>query len=297
MRILTVATRSGRLAIAQAQIVIDKLKKAHPVLQIKIKEMTTKGDKDRRTILWDLKTTGFFTSLLEDALLADQADLAVHSFKDLPTQMRPELTIAAVCARNFPQDCIVAAEQIENVKQLKDNAKVGTSSLRRAVQLKRLRPDLQIVPLRGNVTTRLRKLEDENLDAIILARAGLQRLGLEDKISFTFAPDDFIPAPAQGALAVQTKSDDEKTLKLVSAIDDRNARIETEAERRVIELLKCGCHAPAGVYAKISGDDIEITAFLSDPDGQNFIKRQTSGQTKNANLLAEQLANKILKKS
>ncbi|MCJ7728321.1 MAG: hydroxymethylbilane synthase, partial [Sedimentisphaerales bacterium] len=158
--------------------------------------------------LWELKSTGFFTSRLEDALLAKQADLAVHSFKDLPTEQREELTVAAVLDRRYPEDCLVSAAPIKSVTELPKGAKAGTSSLRRTVQLKRLREDLECVPIRGNVTTRLKKLEQGDFDAIVLARAGLERLNLADKISIIFDPTQFIPAPAQGALAVEVRADD-----------------------------------------------------------------------------------------
>ena len=208
MRVLTVATRRGELALAQTQAVIAALKARHPDLDVHIREITTAGDKDRRTALWDLKDTGFFTSQLEDALLAGEADFAVHSFKDLPTQEREGLAVTAICNRQWPEDCLLAKQPVGSIDELPQSAKVGTSSLRRAAQLRHLRPDLQLVPLRGNVQTRIRKLQTTDLDAIILARAGLERLGLAETISVVFDPTQFIPAPAQGALAIQTRSDD-----------------------------------------------------------------------------------------
>jgi len=294
MRILTVATRGGALAIAQTEIVIGALKKKFPDLKIEIKKVTTKGDRDRRTALWNLKETGFFTSLLEDALLAGEADFAVHSLKDLPTRFREGLTIAAVCDRQFAEDCLIAAKPIASIKGIPHAAKVGTSSLRRIAQLKRLRADLQLVPIRGNVTTRLKKLEDGKFDAIILARAGVERLGLSDKISFCFDPRKFIPAPAQGALAVQTRTDDVETAELISAIDDKIARTTAFAERQVLAALQCGCHAPVGAFAEIIGDNIKIYAFISDLEGKNFIKREFTGTTADTNQLADKLVKELL---
>ena len=159
MKTLTVATRGGALAIAQTEIVINALKKVYPNLQIEIKEIITKGDRDRRTTLWNLKETGFFTSLLEDALLASEADFAVHSFKDLPTRLRDGLTISAVCDRQFAEDCLIASKPIASIEELAHAAKVGTSSLRRVAQLRCLRSDLNPTPIRGNVPTRIKKLE------------------------------------------------------------------------------------------------------------------------------------------
>jgi len=293
-KVLTVATRGGKLAIAQTGLVCSLLKKIHPGLQINIKTITTRGDRDRRTALWNLKDTGFFTSQLEDALLASEADFAVHSFKDLPTHHRDGLTIAAVCDRQFAEDCLIAYDSVTSIDQLPHCAKVGTSSLRRAAQLKHLRADLVPTPVRGNVLTRIKRLEEGKFDAIILARAGIERLGLADKISFCFDPKQFIPAPAQGALAIQTRTDDSRTSKLIAAIDDEKNRTTALAERRILTTMQCGCHAPVGAFAKIVGDNIEITAFISALDGQNFIRRRIAGPAEQADTLADQIANDLL---
>jgi len=290
---LIAATRSGSLALAQTQIVVSAIQKLNPDLDIRIKKIASHGDKDKRTNLWELKDTGFFTSLLEDALLANQADIAVHSFKDLPTSIREGLTIAAVFDRKFPEDCLVTASPIKSIYDLPNEALVGTSSLRRTVQLKRLRNDLKCVPIRGNVPTRLKKLEQGDFDAIVLARAGLERLGLSEKISIIFDPAKFIPAPAQGALAVEIRADDNETKEFVSKLDDKDARITTTAERQVFSALGCGCHAPAGVFAQISGDTITISACFADPDGSNFRESSLSGPATDFTKLARQLAEKL----
>jgi hydroxymethylbilane synthase len=299
---LTIATRTGSLAIVQTQIVVSAIRKLFPALDIRIKKIASEGDKDRRTTLWELKETGFFTSLLEDALLADQADVAVHSFKDLPTAIREGLTIAAVLNRKFPEDCLVCASLVKSLDELPKEAIVGTSSLRRTVQLKRLRNDLKCVPIRGNVPTRLKKLEQgdslrDRFDAIVLARAGLERLGLGDKISIIFDPTQFIPSPAQGALAVEVRADDAETKEIVSKLDDKDARITTTAERLVFSALGCGCHAPAGVFAQIDGSKITISACFSDPDGQNFSHATISGLIAQSAKLAQSLADKLRQKS
>jgi hydroxymethylbilane synthase len=302
MKILTVATRGGQLAIVQTKIVTAALRRLCPDIKIEIKTVATRGDRDRRTALWDLKDSGFFTSQVEDALLAVEADFAVHSFKDLPTRPREGLTIAAVCDRQFAEDCLVAREPVSSIKQLPDSARIGTSSLRRAVQLKQLRKDLQPMPIRGNVQTRLRKVDkgesfgstQDRFDAVILARAGLERLGLGDKISFCFDPRQFIPAPAQGALAVQTRSDDAQTRKLVAAIDNAKARIITFAERQILVTMQCGCHAPVGAFANIVGDNIEICAFISDLQGENLVRREIVGPASKGQVFAEQIAQELL---
>jgi hydroxymethylbilane synthase len=290
---LTIATRGGALAAAQTEIVVSALKKLYPDIDICIKKITSEGDRDHRTTLWELKSTGFFTSVLEDALLAGQADIAVHSFKDLPTAIREGLVIGAVLQRKFPEDCLVSAEKVNSLDDLPKGAKVGTSSLRRTVQLKQLRSDLQCVPIRGNVTTRLKKLEKGEFDAIVLARAGLERLGLGGKISFIFDPARFIPAPAQGALAVEVRADDAETATIVSKLDDVNTRIETTAERLVFSALECGCHAPAGAFAQTADSHIAISGFYCDPDGKNFAHAALTGPMSNSESLAVQLADKI----
>jgi len=294
MKLLTVATRGGKLAIAQTGIVISALKKIYPALQIETKKITTTGDRDRRTALWNLKDSGFFTSQVADALLAGKADFAVHSFKDLPTRPREGLTIAAVCERQFAEDCLIATDPADSIEQLRQSAKIGTSSLRRAAQLKHLREDLKPTSIRGNVLTRVRRLEEGKFDAIILARAGIERLGLAKKISFCFDTEQFIPAPAQGALVVQTRTDDAPICKLIAALDDEKARTITFAERQVLTTMQCGCHAPVGAFAKIDGDDMEITAFISDLQGQNFIRRRIKGPAAQAGKLAKKLASQLL---
>jgi hydroxymethylbilane synthase len=293
-KVFTVATRGGELAVAQTQIVIGALKKVYPDIQFKILKIIAAGDRDKRTALWNLKDSGFFTSQLENALLAGKADLAVHSFKDLPTQQQDGLTIAAVCDRRFVEDCLITTDAVSSVEQLPHSARIGTSSLRRVAQIRHLRADLKPASVRGNVQTRLKLLDTGKVDGVILARAGIERLGLGKRICFCFDPAQFIPAPAQGALAVQTRSDDVTANKLVAAINDEDARMTSFAERQVLVTMQCGCHAPVGAYAKIVGKDIEISAFISDVEGRNFIKRQITGPAKESDKLAEQIANDLL---
>jgi hydroxymethylbilane synthase len=294
MNVLTVATRGADLAIAQTRLIISALRKTCPDLQIKIKKITTKGDRDKSTALWDLKNAGFFTSQVEDALLSGQADFAVHSFKDLPTQQRKGLILTAVCERTFPEDCLIANDSVGSIRQLPQSARIGTSSLRRAAQIKHLRADLTPAPIRGNVPTRIKLLQEGKFDAIILARAGIERLGLGGKISLCFDPEQFIPAPAQGALAVQTRTDDSTATELIAAIDNEKLRTITFAERRVLVTMQCGCHAPIGAFAKITGNDMEIRAFISDLEGKNFISRRLTGPAADADNLAEKIANELL---
>jgi hydroxymethylbilane synthase len=294
MKSLTVATRRGDLALVQTQSVIAALRERHPGLDVRIKEITSEGDRDRRTVLWELKDAGFFTSRLEEALLAGEADFAVHSFKDLPTKARGGLTVAAVLDRRFAEDCVLARGAVGSLAELPPAARVGTSSLRRIAQLGHFRPELRPVPIRGNVQTRVDKLAGGELDAVVLARAGLERLGLADRTSFTFDPEQFVPAAAQGALAVQARSDDAKTSEILRAIDDNGARTLTSAERQVLITMKCGCHAPVGAHARRQGDDLVLTAFVADRSGATYVKRQIAGPTAEAETLGRDVAGQLL---
>ncbi len=294
MRTLTVATRRGQLALAQTQTVIAALKDRHRDIEIRIVEITSAGDQDRRTALWDLKDTGFFTSHLEEALRTSQADLAVHSFKDLPTDTPEDLAVTAICERRWPEDCLLAKQPVSSIDALPASARIGTSSLRRAAQLRHLRPDVQLVPLRGNVPTRIRKLQTGDLDAIVLARAGLERLGLAHLISFTFDPKQFLPAPAQGALAIETRRNDERTVAIVRSLDDPAARAASLAERQVLITMQCGCHAPVGAYAECQGDILEIYASIADAEGRRMIRRQTRGPVAQTLALGEDVARQLL---
>lgn len=294
MRVLTVATRRGELAMAQTEMVIAAVKARHPDVEIEIKEVTSEGDRDRRTVLWNLKDTGFFTSRLEEILVAGEADFAVHSFKDLPTRQREGLTVGAVYNREFPQDCVLAQRPAGSLDDLAAGAKIGTSSLRRVAQLRHLRGDLEPVPVRGNVQTRIRKLQEGDFDAIVLARAGLERLGLTDLISFTFDPHQFIPAPAQGALAIQTRAADATTNEILASIDDLQARAITDAERQVLVTLRCGCHAPVGAYAECSGQTLTLEAFIADATGAELLRAGATGPISRARQVGEEAARELL---
>jgi hydroxymethylbilane synthase len=294
MKVLTVVTRRGELALTQTRTVITALQEKYAGLEVRVKEVISAGDLDRRTALWDLKDTGFFTSQLEDALLAGAADFAVHSFKDLPTQERNGLAVTAIYNRQWPEDCLLAKRPVGSLDELPQAARVGTSSLRRAAQLRHLRPDLDLVPLRGNVQTRIRKLQTPDLDAIILARAGLERLGLAKMISIVFDPKQFVPAPAQGALAIQTRSDDKETVGIIQSLDDPSGRALVLAERQVLVTLKCGCHAPVGAYAERSGAAMEIHAFIADVEGRNIIRKQAQGLVSQGVSLGERVAQELL---
>ncbi len=291
---LRIATRPGKLALEQSRIVINAVRQIYPHIELEIKLVQTHGDRDQVTRLWQMKKVGFFTSEIEQVLLDEQIDVAVHSYKDLPTQQNPDLTIAAVYDRKYVEDCVVYGKGISSINDLPTGAKIGTSSLRRAVQLKKLRPDLQIKPIRGNVPTRLKKLDDQKYDAIVLARAGLERLKLSERISLCFDPKEFIPAPAQGALALQVRKNDAESEKIISSIDQTPLRYITDGERTALAVLQCGCHAPAGIYGWIEDEALKLTGFVSDMTGKQFICEKTQGPLEQAKMLGQSLAQNIL---
>lgn len=265
MATLRIATRGSRLALVQTGLVGDSLRAAHSDLTIEVVEVRTEGDRDRATPLRVLGGRGVFVKAVEDALLDGRADVAVHSLKDVPTEDVPGLTIAAVPERADPRDVLVASEG-RSLAALPAGARVGTSSRRRAALLRAMRPDLVIGEVRGNVETRIAKVRDGGLDGVILAAAGLQRLGrLEDATQF-FEAMEFLPAPGQGALGIQCRTDDEATRSLLAPLDDRYTRAAVDAERGVLEALGSGCSLPVGAYATVDGELLALRGMLAADD-------------------------------
>lgn len=294
MRHIKIASRASRLALVQANHIRDLLQKLLCNVEISIIKVSTKGDRNKSDFLYKSESVGFFTSEIEKTLLNAQADIAVHSLKDLPTAVMPGLTIAAIPKRQSPVDALVASGQVTSIKDLPAGATVGTSSLRRIAQLKHQREDLKCVPLRGNVETRVGKVLSGQIDAAVVACAGLNRLGLTNRISAILSPQDFIPAPAQGAIAVQIRSDDIELAELLGQLDDEPTRIAVETERAVLAAMQGGCSIPLGVYAYISGDTITIDAMISDLNGKNYIKLSKTDSVNNSKTCAEKLAEELL---
>ena len=237
---------------------------------------------------------GFFTSEVEQVLIEGTADLAVHSFKDLPTAMSPELAIAAVPKREQVADALVTSKGVSTIQDLPAGSSIGTSSLRRIAQIKQIRNDLDCRPLRGNVETRVGKVESGELDAIIVAAAGLNRLGLKDRISGILPPQDFLPAPAQGALAVQIRRGENELMEIVGQLDDRNSRISAQAERTILSEMGGGCSLPLGTYTQIDSGEISIDAVIMDEQGTKSIKRSITGKLEHADQTARALTQAIL---
>lgn len=259
-RPLTIASRRSALALAQTGLLRDRLRVALDA-RVSVLEVTSEGDVDLRALV-SIGGTGIFVSALREALDDRRADLAVHSLKDLPTTSPAGLVVAAIPVREQPVDVLVAAGDVP-LDALPAGARVGTGAPRRAVQLASLRPDLDIVTVRGNVDSRIAKVRAGELDAIVLARAGLARLGRLDEVAYEFSPTQMLPAPGQGALAVECRADDPELVEsLRRALDDDRTRACVEAERAVLARLEAGCSAPVGALARIEGDRLVLDAVV-----------------------------------
>lgn len=288
---IRIGTRGSKLALAQANIVLSRLRTAHPTLQFELVEITTAGDRDQTTPLSAGEGAGWFTSALQAALLEGHADLAVHSYKDLPTKRPEGLIIAAVPAREDPRDALVANRKM-TLKGLPPGAVVGTSSPRREAQLRAMRPDLEIRAIRGNVDTRIAKVDGGEYDAAVLALAGLRRLGIEGRATEIFGVYDMLPAPAQGALAIECRVDDAVTRRLISAIDDPRLRESVTAERSFLAAIDAGCSFPAAAYAEHFGSTLKLHALLA--PGGRIVRSKMAGPAETAAGLGRSLAAELM---
>ena len=256
-----IGTRGSQLSVAQTNWVVDELKKANPDSEYEIITIKTKGDTDSRP-LFTIDQKGIFEKEIDKAVADKQVDFAVHSLKDVPSDLPEELTLACIPKRETVNDVIISKDG-SSLDSIVSEGVVGTSSLRRAVQIMRKRPDLKVKPIRGNIETRIRKVSDSDYDAIVLAQAGISRLGLDVKYS-KLSTDDFSPSPGQGALAIVARADDSQTIEMLKKIEDSQSRIEIEAERALSNYVDSGCRFPVGAYAKANGEDmtIKVMAFL-----------------------------------
>jgi hydroxymethylbilane synthase len=290
---LTFATRPSALARWQTAHVIGLLQAAHPGLVCSENVITTKGDRVLDRPFPEIGGKGLFTSELENALLAGEVDAAVHSLKDLPVEDSPGLVVAAIPEREAAHDVLVAANGY-TLANLPEGARVGTCSLRRTAQLLALRPDLTVLPLRGNVDSRVRKVMNGEYDAIILAQAGLTRLGLQAHISEIFALNLMLPAPGQGALAVQCRADDAETRKLLAAIHDPFTAAAVDAERSFLSGLGGGCSLPVAAFAEKTNGQIILTGAVISADGKQSIR--LSAVDKEPQQLGQRLADLVLER-
>jgi hydroxymethylbilane synthase len=280
MASLRIGSRGSQLALWQANHVAGLLRARGHAIEIEI--IKTTGDKILDVALAKVGTKGMFTKEIEEALAAGRVDLAVHSMKDVPTELSPEFELAAIMEREDPRDAFISVKYA-TLQELPDGARVGTSSLRRQCQLRAERPDLEIIPLRGNVDTRMRKLDSGEYDAIILAAAGVHRLGLDkdnDKdnhVRYRIPPDVMCPAVGQGALAIETRRDDLVTRSLVQFLDHAETRAAIVCERALLGSLGGGCQVPIGAFAEARGGQLHLRAMVGRPDGTEILREQAFG--------------------
>ncbi len=280
------------MALAQTDIVVRMLRRASPGLEVQVVPVATLGDilpPDRRK---EVDGKSAFTNAIEKQLVAGGVDAAVHSMKDLPNEIGEGLTIGATPVRGDARDALVTLSRA-SFHDLPKGAKVGTSSVRRRAQLLHLREDLKVTELHGNVETRLKKIGELGLDGIILAVAGLERLGLRKYASYTFGTEEMIPAVSQGVLTVETRVDDESTLDLVASIDDKNTRCASECERAFSNSLGGDCYVPIGAYAEANGEHLKVSGMVASLDGRKLVKATLEGNASAARNLGETLATTI----
>ncbi|VAX22175.1 Porphobilinogen deaminase [hydrothermal vent metagenome] len=291
---LTIGTRGSPLALWQANWVKDQVEKEHQGIVVDLVPIQTKGDKILDTPLAMVGGKGLFVKELETALLDNSVDIAVHSMKDVPTMLPDGLVISVICEREDPRDAFIASE-VKAFSELPKGARVGTSSLRRQAQILSGRPDVEIISIRGNVGTRLKKLESENLDAIILAAAGMKRMEMEEVVTEYLEPSDCLPAVAQGAMGIETRIGDEKTASLINFLNHNESALVVEAERAFLKRLEGGCQAPIAGYATLSGKEIELTGLVGVTDGSVIYRDVVRGGVEQCTELGIRLAEELLK--
>ena len=290
MTLLRLGTRKSKLALWQANFVKEKLEALG--CKVELVPITTTGDKILDTPLAKIGGKGLFVKEIENALLAGEIDLAVHSLKDVPMIIPEGLTLSAITEREEPYDVLISRNG-KKLEELPSGAVVGTSSLRRQVQIKRRRRDLRVEILRGNVDTRLRKLKEGLYDAIVLAYAGVKRMGFSGEVSQVL--EDFIPAVGQGSLAIETRAEDERVINFVKVLNHEESRLRAVCERAFLRELQGGCQVPIGAYAWIEGDRIKIKGFISDLEGERFLEGYEEGSLQEAEEVGKRLAQRLLR--
>ena len=290
---LRIGSRGSKLALWQANHVAGLLRARGHEVEIEI--IKTTGDKITDVALSKVGTKGMFTKEIEEALAEGRVDLAVHSSKDVPTELQPGFVLAAIMKREDPRDAFISI-QYSRLEELPPGARVGTSSLRRQCQLKAMRNDLEIVSLRGNVDTRLKKLDAGEYAAIILASAGVRRLGLEDNVRYQIPPEVMCPAVGQGALAIEARSGDPDVVHAVEFLDHLPTRQAIECERALLGALGGGCQVPIGAYAQNVGSELRLRAMVGRPDGSKILREVQTGQSSDAARLGVQVAEKLLQR-
>jgi hydroxymethylbilane synthase len=292
---LKVGTRGSKLAVVQTQIAVAALRKSNPSIECEIITITTKGDVDKRPI-FTIDEKGIFEKELNDKVMKGSIDFAVHSLKDLPSDLNDELILASIPKRARPNDVLVNEKKLK-LSDLPKGSIVGTSSLRRAIQIMRRRPDLNVKPIRGNVETRVKKSINGEYDAVVLAEAGLIRLGLKDVIVERFNIRSFMPSPGQGAIAIICRKNNHSLIRLLKRIEDKQSRAEVDAEREMLSKIEGGCRFPVGAIALTNSDRKKITLYASvfSADGIRSISLKKSGSIKNPLKLGTMVAEMLIK--
>ncbi|MBL0548972.1 hydroxymethylbilane synthase [Aeromonas caviae] len=292
-RTLKIATRKSPLALWQANFVKDRLEALHPDLQVELVPMSTQGDKILDTPLAKVGGKGLFVKELETAMLEGRADIAVHSMKDVPVEFPDGLGLHTICEREDPRDAFVS-NHFNQIGELPQGAVVGTSSLRRQCQLRAARPDLVIRDLRGNVNTRLAKLDAGEYDAIILAAAGLKRLEMAHRIAAFIEPEQSLPANGQGAVGIECRLDDHELHALLAPLEHPETRIRVLTERAMNRALQGGCQVPIGAYALVQGEEVWLRGLVGSPDGARVIRDEIRGPLAEGEALGHTLAQRLL---
>ncbi len=293
---LIIATRGSMLALWQAEWIKSQLLELDPSLEIELNKIKTTGDKILDVPLAQVGGKGLFVKEIEEAMLRGEANLAVHIMKDVPTELPEALHLSTITKREDPRDALIAGKEIKNFSELPQGANVGTSSLRRICQLLNKRPDLKITQLRGNVDTRIRKLEEGEFDAIILATAGVKRLGREEKITEKLSIDVSLPAIGQGAVGIECRKDDEFTNNLLKSLDHYETSVCVRAERSFLKKLEGGCQVPIAAYAQLKDGEILIEGLVGSIDGKILLKDTLRGSPGDAERLGTKLAENLLSK-
>ena len=290
---IRIATRKSPLALWQAHFVQSRLQQLYPQLRVELLPMSTKGDKILDSPLAKVGGKGLFVKELEQAILAGDADIAVHSMKDVPVEFPEGLGLTIICERDDPRDAFVSG-RFASIAELPTGSRVGTSSLRRQCQLRAQRPDLQVIDLRGNVNSRLAKLDAGEYDAILLAAAGLRRLGLHERISALLPPELSLPANGQGAVGIECRLDDDELLTLLAPLEHAPTRQRVLAERAMNRALQGGCQVPIGAYAELEDDTLWLRGLVGLPDGSQILRAEIRGAASEPEALGQALAEQLL---
>lgn len=292
---MIVGTRGSKLALIQTNWVIEKLKKYNPEINFEIKIIKTKGDLVQHLSLDKIGDKGLFVKEIEQQLLNKEIDIAVHSMKDMPSSLPLGLKFASIPKREDPRDVLILKNGYKSIDDLPIGAKIGTGSKRRKYQLLKYRPDLNIVPIRGNIDTRIKKIEDENLDGVVLAAAGILRASMDEYISYYIPTDIMVPAPAQGALAIEIRDNDLEIENLIESLKDEETEIQVAAERGFLDGVNGSCHIPIGAYCRLDGEKINLTGLFGDEDGKKLIIKSIQGSSKFPREVGLELAKLVLK--